>query len=132
MKKIKLVFILIILVLLGLLVYQNADYFFAKHALSLNLGLESWKWTTPGVQNIGYLGICLAAGLLITGIKGLGTRMRLKKEVKLLKTDIESYLEQISSLKTELEKFKNDPYRKKEVTNQALDSQESNITVQEQ
>ncbi|MCF8045784.1 MAG: hypothetical protein K9J83_07970 [Desulfarculaceae bacterium] len=113
MKKIKMVVLLLILVAVGLLIYQNRDYFFAKKALSLSLGVESWNWTFTGIWNLGYFGICLAIGLLITGVKCLSIRMKSKKTIKGLNSDIESHLGTISSLKTELEKYTSDPYLKK-------------------
>ncbi|MGM0643617.1 MAG: hypothetical protein ACQETC_07585 [Thermodesulfobacteriota bacterium] len=113
MKKIKTVVFLLILVAVGLLIYQNRDYFFAKTALSLSLGVESWNWTFTGIWNVGYFGICLVLGLLITGLKCLSIKMRSKKTIKALNSDIESHLGTISSLKTELEKYTSDPYQKK-------------------
>jgi uncharacterized membrane protein YciS (DUF1049 family) len=115
MKKIKTVVLLLILVAVGLLIYQNRDYFFAGNALSFNLGVEGWHWTFTEIQNIGYFGICLAIGLLITGWKCISIRMKSKKTIKGLKSDIESHLGTISSLKTELEKYTSDPYLKKGV-----------------
>ena len=113
MKKIKMVVLLLILVAVGLLIYQNRDYFFAKNALSFSLGVESWNWTFTGIWNIGYFGICLAIGLLITGWKCISISMKSKKTIKGLNSDIESHLGTISSLKTELEKYTSDPYLKK-------------------
>ena len=113
MKKIKMVVLLLILVAVGLLIYQNRDYFFAKNALSLSLGVETWNWTFKSLWNIGYFGICLAVGLLITGWKCISISMKSKKTIKGLNSDIESHLGTISSLKTELEKYTSDPYLKK-------------------
>mgnify|MGYP006280202215 FL=1 len=112
MKKIKMVVLLLILVAAGLLIYQNRDYFFTKNALSLSLGVESWNWTFTGIWNLGYFGICLAIGLLITGWKCISISMKSKKTIKGLNSDIESHLGTISSLKTELEKYTSDPYLK--------------------
>ena len=115
MKKIKLFFGLIILIFAGLVVYQNRDYFFAKQALSLSLGVETWHWTAPAIQNLAYFGIALALGLLGAGFIGVASKLKSKKAIKSLNATIESHLEKIASLKAELEPFTSDPYQKKEV-----------------
>ena len=116
MKKIKLFFGLIILIFAGLVVYQNRDYFFAKQALSLSLGVETWNWTAPAIQNLAYFGISLALGLLGAGFIGLASKLKSKKTIKSLNATIESHLEKIAALKAELEPFTSDPYQKKAVT----------------
>jgi hypothetical protein len=116
MKKIKLFLGLIILIFAGLVVYQNRDYFFTKQALSLSLGVETWNWTAPAIQNLAYFGISLALGLLGAGFIGLASKLKSKKTIKSLNATIESHLEKIASLKAELEPFTSDPYQKKEVT----------------
>ncbi|MBI9091306.1 MAG: hypothetical protein JEZ12_19000 [Desulfobacterium sp.] len=116
MKKIKLFFGLIILIFAGLVVYQNRDYFFAKQALSLSLGVETWHWTALPVQNLAYFGIALALGLLGAGFYGIASKLKSKKTIKSLNATIESHLEKIASLKAELEPFTSDPYQRKAVT----------------
>ncbi|HKK90601.1 MAG TPA: hypothetical protein VJ936_04325 [Desulfobacteraceae bacterium] len=112
MKKVKLFIGLIILVFAGLIIYQNRDFFFVKQALSLSLGVKTWNWTAPAVENVYYWGGCLGIGLLITGYLGLVSKLKAKKTIKSLNKTIESHLEMISSLKRELEAFKSDPYHK--------------------
>ena len=47
MKKVKLAFWIVILVLFGLLIYQNQPYFLSKHSLSLNIYFSAGR-TVPG------------------------------------------------------------------------------------
>ena len=90
----------------GRVIRQNREYFFTKQALSLSLGVETWHWTAPGVENVYYFGGCLLIGLLFAGFIGLSSKLRSKRAIKSLNATIESHLEMISSLKSELEKLK--------------------------
>lgn len=114
MKKIKYLFWLIILGLLGTLIYQNLDYFMTTMALKLDLKIASWHWTMPELQNIAYFGICFLLGLIISWFKGFLSKLKLKKEIKTKDATVTSLKEQINTLKTELEVFQHDPYIKKE------------------
>ncbi len=112
MRKIKMTFSLLIIIFVALLIYQNREYCFTKQALSLSLGVETWHWTAPAVANVYYMGGCFIIGLIITGYMGLGSKLRAKKTIKKLNATIDSHQELITSLKSELATFKNDPYQK--------------------
>lgn len=112
MKKFKLFLGLVIVIFGALIVYQNREYFFAMQALSLNLGVETWHWTAPAVQNIAYIGAFFVIGLLITGFIGISSKLKSRKTIKSLNSTIEAHLEMIASLKTDLQRYKNDPYIK--------------------
>ena len=60
-------------------------------------------------------------GLIITGYMGLGTKLKAKKTIKKLNATIDSHQELITSLKSELETFKKDPYQKIEDQSQTGD-----------
>ncbi|MBU8849153.1 MAG: hypothetical protein KOO64_06385 [Desulfobacterales bacterium] len=115
MKKIKYFLWLIIAGLLGILIYQNLDYFMTTSALKFDLKVGSWSWTIPELQNIVYFGICFLLGLIIAGVKGFVVKFRLNKEIKTKDAAIASFKEQVNTLKTELEVFQHDPYIKKEL-----------------
>ncbi|WP_022664066.1 LapA family protein [Desulfospira joergensenii] len=112
MKTIKFLFLLIILGLLGLLVYQNLDYFMAKQALSIDLKISGWHWTTPELPTLAFWGICFGIGLLITGFKGLATAFSLGREIKKKNAGIDSLKKEIKDLKSRLDVFIHDPYIK--------------------
>jgi len=111
MKKVKLFLFLIVVIFVGLIIYQNREFFLTKQALSLSLGVETWQWTAPGVENVYYWGGCFVIGLILTGWMGLMSKLKLSRKNKSLNKTIDSHIETISSLKTELEAFKNDPYQ---------------------
>jgi hypothetical protein len=110
MKKIKIGLFFIILICFGILIYQNNEYFLAKHSFNLDLKITSWQWVLPEVMNIGYFGIFFCLGFLVAAYLGLSSKFRSIKTIKRLKNDMNSSHEQIISLKTELDKFNNDPY----------------------
>ena len=120
MKTIKYLLWLIILGLLGILIYQNLDYFMTTIVLKLDLKIASWNWTIPELQNIAYFGICFLLGLILAGIKGFVVKLRLKKEIKTKNATIASLKEQVNTLKTDLEVFKHDPYIKKELEEKSI------------
>lgn len=95
MKKIKYLFWLIILAALGILIYQNLEYFMAVTSLKFDLKISGWSWVTPELQNIVLMGICFAIGLIVTGIKWLAASLRLKKEIKTKDAKIASLKEQL-------------------------------------
>jgi len=64
MKTFKYILWLIILGLLGILIYQNLDYFMTTVALKFDLKISTWHWTIPELQNIVYFGICFFLGLI--------------------------------------------------------------------
>jgi len=101
MKKFKLFLGLIVIIFVALVVYQNRAYFMAKQELSLSLGVETWQWTAPGVENVYFFGGCFLLGLIFSGFIGLSSKLRSKKTIKSLNATIESHLEMISSLKNE-------------------------------
>jgi hypothetical protein len=111
MKSIKFLFLLIILGLLGLLIYQNIDYFIAGSSLSLNLKFA--QWTVPELPNWAFWGICFGLGLLITGIKGLITAFRLGREIKNKERVIAELTTTKRDLQARLDVFLHDPYIKK-------------------
>ncbi|RLC25632.1 MAG: hypothetical protein DRH93_01270 [Deltaproteobacteria bacterium] len=115
MKTIKYLLWLIILVLLGILIYQNLDYFMTTVALRFDLKVSSWNWTIPELQNIVYFGICFLLGIILVGFKGFVTNFKLKKEIKTKDAALTSFKEQVNTLKTQLEVFQHDPYIKNEL-----------------
>ncbi len=119
MKKIKYFLWLIILIALGILIYQNLDFFMAKQALKFDLKISSWSWTVPELQNIIFFAICFFLGLIITGFKWLLLNFKFKKAFKTKDATIISLKEQLNALKTELDVFQHDPYIKKDIEEKA-------------
>ncbi len=113
MKTIKFLFMLIILGLLGLLIYQNIDYFNTTRSLALDLKFNQWHWTAPPLPNWAFWGICFGLGLLITGLKGLVTAYGLGREIKKKEAEITELTTRNRDLQARLDVFIHDPYIKK-------------------
>jgi len=110
MKKIKTGLFVIILLFFCLIIFQNKGYFFSKYSMLIDLKIPTWQWAIPGFTNIGYLGLFFCLGFLIAGYMGVSTNQKAKKVFKLMDQELDSYNEQIVSLKAELDKFNKDPY----------------------
>ena len=111
MKTIKFLILLIIIGLVGLLIYQNIDYFTTGTILTLNLKFTGW--TFPELPNWAFWGICLGLGLLITGIKGLITAFGLGRQIKKREAQIAELAARNADLQARLDVFIHDPYIKK-------------------
>jgi uncharacterized integral membrane protein len=127
MKKLKLFLGLIVVIFIALLIYQNKEYFLAQQALSFSLGVEDWQWTAPPVQNIAYMGGCLVIGLLYAALISFSLKLKLKKSIKLLNAENAGHLEEIASLKTELDKYQADPYQKTPVASSETEDMEADV-----
>lgn len=126
MKTIKYILWLIIIAMLGILIYQNLEYFMTTVSLKFDLKVASWNWTMPELQNIAYFGICFLLGLILAGIKGLAVKLRLKKQIKSKDAVIASLNEQVNNLKTDLGVFQHDPYIKKQMEEKPVVGQADN------
>jgi uncharacterized membrane protein YciS (DUF1049 family) len=110
MKNLKTFLFFIILIFFAVIIFQNNEYFFSKHSMTIDLKIASWQWTIPEFMNIGYFGIFFCLGFLVAGYIGISSKFKTRKVIKQLNYEINSSHEQIVSLKTELDKFNNDPY----------------------
>lgn len=103
MRKFKLFLLLVILVLVGLVGYQNQNFFLEKHIIKVNL-IEDYQ--TPEIYTGLYLIGFFLVGLLISYFSSLLIRFRAKKSIKKLNVEINAHLETISELKNELGSLK--------------------------
>ncbi|MBN1931321.1 MAG: LapA family protein [Desulfobacterales bacterium] len=110
MKKVKIALWVIVLGFIALIVYQNLSYFTAKQNFNLNLMFAEYKF--PGIENYILFIICLLVGFILAFFFGLSERMKAKKNIKNLQITVDSYLEKISTLKSELETIKSSSVKK--------------------
>ncbi len=100
-------FWLILVLLLGLVVYQNLAFFSNKHSLILNLGF--YKHTTPALTTGAIIAIFVAIGLLIMMMPYFVSRYngyRAKKNIKVLQAGIDERENTIAKLTQEVELLK--------------------------
>nr|WP_320014604.1 hypothetical protein [uncultured Desulfobacter sp.] len=128
MKIFKIILFIIFLVLLAVFGIQNHIYFEAITPLYLDFKVGSLHYKVMEFPNWAYWGFCLVIGLLITGIRGLITAFRLKRQVRTRDERIESMKGEINSLQTRLDIFIHDPYIKKHLEEEARKDQEQPAT----
>jgi len=102
LRNIKIAFWIIILIIIGLLGYQNKVFFMAKHSLGLKLPFLEIV-NTPELSNALLFLIFFLAGFLIAYFLNLAGRFKSKKTVKNLKAEAASQQDDISTLRKEVE-----------------------------
>jgi len=108
LRNVKIVFWIIILIIIGLLGYQNKAFFMAKHSLGLKLPFLSIVHT-PELPNAVLFLIFFMTGFLIAYFLSLAKRFKSKKTIKDLKTAGASHQDDISTLKKEVETLRIKP-----------------------
>jgi len=104
MRKFKICFLAVIFGLMGIIVFQNQDFFMAKQSLRIDLIFRNYE--TPELHRaILFAGIFLT-GFVISYIFTLIDRLRFRKVVKSLGAEIDSQNENITLLINELESLK--------------------------
>ncbi|MBU2522018.1 MAG: hypothetical protein KKD50_07300 [Proteobacteria bacterium] len=104
MRKFKIGFWAIIFGLVGIVIFQNQDFFMAKQSLGIDLIFT--KYETPELHRaILFAGIFLT-GFVISYIFTLIDRLKFRKVVKSLGAEIDSQNENITLLVNELESLK--------------------------
>jgi len=107
MKKIKAALWIIMIGFVGLVVFQNWDYFDARQALNIDLFVG--EYLTPEFSNFLFFAACFLIGLLLAYIYGLVSHFRSTKLIKNLNAATEAQQEEISGLKRELEMLQRSP-----------------------
>lgn len=105
MKKVKLAFWFIILVLFALIVYQNHAYFLAKHSIGINLYFT--EGITPDVYNLIIVVVFFGAGLLVAYISSLFERFRANKIIKELRSTVKSLQDSVSGTEADADSLNN-------------------------
>lgn len=124
MKNIKMIFWVVILVFIGLIFFQNKEFFIGGQSFGVNLWFQSYH--TPELPNGVYFLIFFLAGLLISYVSNLFTRFKHAKTVKSLNNTIKASQDQISSLEHELLSFKTVPSSTNEVPSDNNDKKDDN------
>ena len=106
MKKVKIIFWVIVIVFVGIVIFQNQDFFLDKQSLKINLWLVA-DYQTPETPNAVFFIACLLLGLIIAYISGLFERFKFKRTIKMLNKSIDSQMQTISELNNKIESFQN-------------------------
>jgi hypothetical protein len=105
MKKLKVVFWVIVLGFLALIIFQNQDFFMTKHSLVINLYFS--KYFTPELHNAILFLAFFFAGLLIAYFFSLFPQFKANKTIKNQNVTISTQEQQLNNLKMEVEALKN-------------------------
>jgi len=104
MRKFKIGFWAVIFGLIGIVIFQNQDFFMAKQSLSIDLIFTTYE--TPELHRAILFGGIFLTGFIIAYIFTLIDRLRFRKAVKSLGAEIDSQNENITLLINELESVK--------------------------
>lgn len=104
MKKVKLIFWILVVIFLGLLIWQNQAYFFTKYSLGLNLYFSNR--VTPEVYNLVFIAIFFASGLLLAYISSLFERFKANKTIKELRSVNKTHQDTIDQMRREVDALK--------------------------
>ena len=129
MKAFKIILFIIFLVLLAIFGIQNQGYFLTATPLQIDLKIASLQYTAMAIPNWGYWLFCLVLGLLLTGIRGMITAFRMKRQLRTRDERIESMKGEINSLQTRLDIFLHDPVIKKHLEEQARQDKERELAA---
>ncbi len=102
MKKVKIIFWVIIAAFAAVVIYQNKIFFMAKQSLSLKLPFLK-IYHTPELPLAVIFIVFFIIGFLIAYFFSLYDRFKSKKTIKNLNTAAASQLEELAKLKDELE-----------------------------
>jgi hypothetical protein len=103
MRNFKIVLVLAVLGLAGLIIYQNMGYLSTSANLQMNLWFAGPY--SVGIINAQLILGAFFAGLLISYSFGLSFRFKNNKMIKSLNATLDSQLETITALKSELSKY---------------------------
>ncbi len=104
MKKVKIVILVIILIFVGIVIFQNKTFFMTEQSLVINLLFAEYKM--PGIANIVLFLACFFIGLLIGYFYFIFIRFKLNKTIRRLNSTINSHQEIISDLEKDVTSLK--------------------------
>jgi len=100
MRKVKLGFWLILLILLGVVFWQNRPFFMDKHGIVLDYGVGTYQM--PEFQVILYFLIFFLTGLLVSYFSSLSERFVARKSLRKLNEELNGARKQIADLESAL------------------------------
>ncbi|MFH1981383.1 MAG: LapA family protein [Pseudomonadota bacterium] len=104
MKKFKIVIWLLIFGFIGLVIYQNKDFFLAKKVFHLDLIARSY--VTPEIPVAAVFVGFFVVGLLVTYLFAVPGRMRANKTIRSLNETIRTQSNDLTMLKSEISALK--------------------------
>ena len=100
MKKVKIAFWLVVFGFIGLVIYQNKDFFMSESRLMIDLGF--FYYETPFLANAIFFVAFFLVGILISYFFSLFKHFKDAKTIKTFKAKETSLVETVSSLEKQL------------------------------
>jgi predicted membrane protein len=104
MKKVKIAFWIIVFGFVGLVIFQNKEFFMAKSGLMINLGF--FYYETPFLANAIFFVAFFLIGILISYFLSLFKHFSDAKIIKTLKAKEASLVDTVSALQKQLSEAK--------------------------
>jgi cell division protein FtsW (lipid II flippase) len=104
MKKVKFAFWIVVFGFVGLIIFQNKDFFMSQSRLVLNLGF--FYYETPHLANAIFFVAFFLLGILLTYFLSLFKQYRDAKTIKALKAKESTLVETVSILEKQLSQHK--------------------------
>jgi uncharacterized integral membrane protein len=104
MKKATLLLWVIIFGFIALFIFQNQDFFLAKKAFNLNLGVKQYQ--IPELNNAILVLVFFCTGLIIAYLFSFSARFKAKRTIKRLNLTIASHINGMAELKSEINTLK--------------------------
>ena len=122
MKKAKVLLWLIIIGFIGLVIYQNKEFFMTRHSFGIDLMVFSYR--SPEVYRAILFLLFFILGLLIAYFFGLFERFKANKTIKALTATNSSLEQMLASLKNDLASIKTGQTQELQVEADAPDETE--------
>ena len=124
MKKVKLIFWLILIAFLALLTYQNWDYLTSSNELTIDLPVFD-PLSTPPLQNAVLLIIFFFTGLLIAYFFTLFERFKSQRTIKSMTASLAMSEKLLDELKKEIQTLKGEPTAPPETPAESISGNET-------
>jgi hypothetical protein len=105
MKKVKIVFWLLVLGVVALVIAQNLDFFLQRQEIMINIGFVSYH--TPNWAMAIYLLFFFFAGILVAFLFGLAEKFRSKKSIRVLTENLDAEKKKVLELDAKLAAIRN-------------------------
>ena len=100
MKKVKIAFWIVVFGFIGLVIFQNKDFFMSESRLMIDLGF--FYYETPFLVNAVFFVAFFLVGILISYFFNLFKHFKDARTIKMFKAKETSLVETVSSLETQL------------------------------
>ena len=100
MKKVKIAFWIVVFGFIGLVIFQNKDFFMSESRLMIDLGF--FYYETPFLANAIFFVAFFLVGILISYFFGLFKHFKDARTIKVFKAKETSLVETVSSLEKQL------------------------------